>query len=152
MTSEPPDTPDAAGPAVQVDEEGSPRAELQGVAATTWQGASVRAGARFPGPVCQECPLLVAWQQVQPATAGTPATDDRPEWHRLSPRLRQVARLLAEGLSDRAIATQLQVSPRTTRDYSSQVLVQLSLHSRRQLILAAPPAHAHRHLPVVDRP
>jgi hypothetical protein len=55
------------------------------------------------------------------------------EWQVLSPRLREVARLLAEGLSDREISVRLRVTVKTARHYSCDVLSRLELHCRCEL-------------------
>jgi predicted ATPase/DNA-binding CsgD family transcriptional regulator len=61
------------------------------------------------------------------ATAvGTPARSDNP----LTPRQREVAVLVSEGLTDRQIAERLVISPRTAESHVEQILHRLGMRSR----------------------
>jgi predicted ATPase/DNA-binding CsgD family transcriptional regulator len=51
----------------------------------------------------------------------------------LSPREQEVARLLAQGLTNKQIAAELVVSPATVRSHVEHILDKLSLHSRAQI-------------------
>ncbi|HVV11271.1 ATP-binding protein [Amycolatopsis sp.] len=59
-----------------------------------------------------------------------PATDDEP---RLTPRERQVAGLIAEGLTNKQIATRLVISQRTAEGHVEHVLAKLGFQSRAQV-------------------
>ena len=136
------------------------------------RGTAVGATARLPKPECQECPVLRAWRRAElyltvgeaaraqhhdgpavptPVSPHALTPEDPREWWRLSPREREVAQLLAEGLSDREIASRLRVTVETARDYSWQVVAKLGLRSRRH-VPYPPQANAHGRLPVVERP
>lgn len=65
-------------------------------------------------------PAAVAWHSTDPAYAVTP-------------RERAVASLAAEGLSDKAIADSLGISPTTVRSHLRQVFRKLQITSRAQL-------------------
>jgi pimeloyl-ACP methyl ester carboxylesterase/DNA-binding CsgD family transcriptional regulator len=68
-----------------------------------------------------------------------PARETRAEVEELTPREREVLRLVAEGLSDGDIAAQLVLSPHTVHRHVANILRKLGLHSR-----AAAAAHAAR--------
>jgi DNA-binding NarL/FixJ family response regulator len=68
-----------------------------------------------------------------------PAREAPAEVEALSPRERDVLRLVAEGLSDADIAQRLVLSPHTVHRHVSNILRKLGLHSR-----AAAAAHAAR--------
>jgi non-specific serine/threonine protein kinase len=69
--------------------------------------------------------------------AGTPAgrqtSGRRPDDSPLSDRERQIAGLVADGLSNREIGDRLHISVRTAENHVSHILVKLGLHSRAQL-------------------
>jgi len=73
----------------------------------------------------REPPTLVPVleQQRQP--------DERPE--RLTRREREVALLVARGLTNRQIAQELSVSRNTTNNHVARILRKLGLHSRAQI-------------------
>lgn len=52
--------------------------------------------------------------------------------HGLTPREVQVALLLAEGLSNSALARRLEISPHTARHHTQRVLGKLAVHSRAE--------------------
>jgi non-specific serine/threonine protein kinase len=67
---------------------------------------------------------------------------------KLSPREREVADLVAQGLRDREISSRLVISPRTAESHVAHILRKLGLSSRVQLaayvarLSALPPARA----------
>ena len=52
---------------------------------------------------------------------------------RLTPREREVALLVARGLTNRRIASELSVSERTVENHVRKILKKLGLHSRAQI-------------------
>jgi DNA-binding NarL/FixJ family response regulator len=69
-----------------------------------------------------------------PARAGSSERDGLAQ---LSPREREVATLVAQGLSNRDIAQRLVVSERTAENHVQHVLNRLGLHSRAQVAVWA---------------
>jgi len=65
-----------------------------------------------------------------PPSPSTPATDASP---RLTKRERQVADLIAEGLTNQAIADRLVISPRTAQGHVEHILTKLGFTSRTQV-------------------
>jgi RNA polymerase sigma factor (sigma-70 family) len=61
----------------------------------------------------------------------------RSALNRLSPREREVLRLVAEGRSSREIASELFISPHTVRIYLENILVKLQMHSRLEAVTFA---------------
>lgn len=57
---------------------------------------------------------------------------------RMTPREREVIGLIADGLSNKAIATQLRVSPHTVKSHVRNIMEKLALHTRLQIA-----AYAH---------
>jgi DNA-binding CsgD family transcriptional regulator len=55
----------------------------------------------------------------------------------LTPRQRDVLRLMAEGLSDAEIAWHLRISPRTASNHVAAVLAKLDVHSRQSAVHSA---------------
>ncbi|RYE41362.1 MAG: protein kinase [Hyphomicrobiales bacterium] len=66
----------------------------------------------------------------QPPAASTRATDAST---RLTKRERQVAQLIAEGLTNQAIADRLVISPRTAQGHVEHILAKLGFSSRTQV-------------------
>ncbi|RYD62516.1 MAG: LuxR family transcriptional regulator, partial [Verrucomicrobiaceae bacterium] len=66
----------------------------------------------------------------QEAGTSTPATDASV---RLTKRERQVADLIAEGLTNQAIADRLVISPRTAQGHVEHILAKLGFTSRTQV-------------------
>ena len=60
-----------------------------------------------------------------------PAPDDQPA-EPLTPREREVHRLLSDGLGDRDIAVALTISPRTVETHVSSILHKLAVHNRTE--------------------
>lgn len=87
-----------------------------------------------------EC-VLVLVERLRPVLPSSAALDAR---FGLTPREAQVAVLLAEGLTDGAIATRLGLRAPTARRHTERVLRKLGVHSRAAvaLTLLGPPAPA----------
>ena len=62
------------------------------------------------------------------------ATNDRPD---LTPREREILRLIAQGQTNAAIAEQLVVSPHTVRTHVQNLLRKLDVHSKLAAVAAA---------------
>ncbi|HSK51894.1 MAG TPA: response regulator transcription factor [Clostridia bacterium] len=75
---------------------------------------------------------MVARQLRTPAMAAHPIDDEG-----LTPRERDVLALVARGLSNRAIGSELGITERTARTHVSNILAKLSLTSRTQAALYA---------------
>ncbi|HJQ45688.1 MAG TPA: LuxR C-terminal-related transcriptional regulator, partial [Amycolatopsis sp.] len=73
--------------------------------------------------------IAYALHEAQPGTS-TPATDAPT---RLTKRERQVADLIAEGLTNQAIADRLVISPRTAQGHVEHILAKLGFTSRTQV-------------------
>jgi two-component system response regulator NreC len=59
---------------------------------------------------------------------------DQPGQPSLTPREREILRLLAEGYSNNEIAERLVVSPSTIHSHQSNLMKKLNLNSRHELI------------------
>lgn len=68
-------------------------------------------------------------------TPVLPSHDEMRDRYDLTRREAEVARLLAEGLSNDAVAGRLVISPSTARSHTERVLSKLGLHSRKALAL-----------------
>jgi non-specific serine/threonine protein kinase len=68
-----------------------------------------------------------------PAPAAAPPAPPRPAAEALTRREREVALLLARGLSDREIAATLAISPGTAAVHAHRILAKLALRSRHQV-------------------
>ena len=86
---------------------------------------SVAAGRKYFDP-------LAAEELVEIAASGRSLDDD--EFDRLTPRERQVLKLLAEGHTSRQIAKALSISLKTAMTHRSNVMNKLGLHSRVELV------------------
>ncbi|MFE5300718.1 LuxR C-terminal-related transcriptional regulator [Streptomyces sp. NPDC056632] len=64
---------------------------------------------------------------------GRPQQKQRTGWEALTPTELKVARLVAEGKSNPAIAAELYLSPRTVQTHVSHILRKLGLHSRTEV-------------------
>jgi DNA-binding NarL/FixJ family response regulator len=74
----------------------------------------------------------IAGEVIQALRAGGRQTID--EAAQLTPRQRQILQLVAEGCSAKAIATQLDISPRTVEFHKYQMMEALKLQSSAELI------------------
>lgn len=102
--------------------------------------AMLKAGAR--GYVHKRTPsaqLLAALQHVLEGGVWSPPISSRaaPEEVLLSPRQREVLRLLARGASNQDIADQLGISPATVRVHVSSVMKALQVENRTQAATTA---------------
>ena len=75
---------------------------------------------------------LAGAQDGPDGAARAPRVADHPA-HRLSPREREVVRLVARGCTNRQIAEQLVIAPRTADTHIGHILAKLNLHSRAGL-------------------
>lgn len=62
---------------------------------------------------------------------------EMPSWERLSHRERQVIKLVAEGNTNKDIASFLSISPKTVEKHRSNLMKKLQLHNTSQLTLYA---------------
>lgn len=74
---------------------------------------------------------LCSGDEVLPAATSEPGR--HPATHRLSPRERQVAVLLAKGLTNRAVAKELSISAATVERHVTNILSKLAFRSRAQI-------------------
>jgi len=74
-------------------------------------------------------------------TAGPSAVDPDESATPITPREREIAILLAQGLSNREIGVRLAISERTARTHVSNLLRKLQLSSRTQVALWATKVH-----------
>jgi DNA-binding NarL/FixJ family response regulator len=81
---------------------------------------SVAAGRRFLDPAAESG-----------LDEGPPAEDD--EWERLTPRERLVLRRVAEGRTNREIATELSLSPKTVDTHRTNLMRKLGVHDAQAL-------------------
>jgi len=75
--------------------------------------------------------VLDAFAALPPAGQGRPSFD--PELDQLTPRERQVLRLIAQGCTYKEIARELYISGKTVESHVSSVLRKLQLSTRHQL-------------------
>src|SRR5262249_16328224 len=90
--------------------------------------------AALPDPSLRETFLRNAMLQLALATFSIPA---RQEFAGLSPREREVAVLIAQGKSNRAIAEELVLSERTIEKHVENIMSKLGLNARTQIAVWA---------------
>jgi DNA-binding CsgD family transcriptional regulator len=86
---------------------------------------------------------VAAWSGVAD-TAVLPAPDLRQKWTTLTAREQEVAALLANQATDKEIAEQLSISPRTVSTHVASILRKLGLHTRRSLAAYTDPDESNR--------
>ena len=91
---------------------------------------AVTHGRRYLHPVAAD-------ELVEIVSRGESLEDDQDEIERLTPRERQVFKLLAEGKTSREIAKYLGVSLKTAMTHRSNLMTKLNVHSRTELIRIA---------------
>jgi two-component system, NarL family, response regulator NreC len=64
----------------------------------------------------------------------TPSAMDIEMYHRLSPREKEIFRLIAMGYTNRQAAEELYLSEKTIETYKSRLMTKLGLHSRIELV------------------
>ena len=79
--------------------------------------------------------LVARIQRLLVRTA--PAHEDADDWVELTPREWEVLNLLAEGLSQNAIANELYISPKTVATHIQRILGKLGVHSRAAAVAKA---------------
>lgn len=88
---------------------------------------AVHAGRRYLHP-------SVADELVDLVTAGRSIEDAGDDYDRLSPREKQVFKLLAEGKTSRDIAKYLGISLKTAMTHRTHIMEKLGMHSRSEII------------------
>lgn len=88
---------------------------------------AVHAGRRYLHP-------SVADELVDLVTTGRSLEDDGDDYDRLSPREKQVFKLLAEGRTSRDIAKYLGISLKTAMTHRTHIMEKLGMHSRSEII------------------
>ena len=79
--------------------------------------------------------LVARIQRLLVRTSSVKA--DLEDWQRLTPRESEVLNLLAEGLSQDAIAIELYISPKTVATHIQRILGKLGVHSRAAAVSKA---------------
>lgn len=69
-----------------------------------------------------------------PATEDAPSTDAPRSRLRLTPREREILQLLAEGKSNKEVATLLGISVNTVEAHRANIMLKLNLHSLAELV------------------
>lgn len=111
---------------------GAPVALLILLLVFRWQAS------RFRSPKTERRPFFEPPAQAARATfdaATIPITEYAALWQALTRRERQVARLMAEGNSDKEIAHRLGVSVRTVEFHNHNIFKKLNVHSRTKVAI-----------------
>jgi DNA-binding NarL/FixJ family response regulator len=74
--------------------------------------------------------VSLALEETEPAVAPYPSRDHRAE---LTPRESEIAGLVAQGLSNKGIASKLVISQRTAETHVEHILMKLGFTSRAQI-------------------
>jgi len=88
---------------------------------------TVHAGQRYLHP-------SVADELVELLTTGRTMEDSEDDYDRLTPREKQVFKLLAEGKTSRDISKYLTISLKTAMTHRTNVMEKLNIHTRSELI------------------
>ncbi len=88
---------------------------------------TVHAGQRYLHP-------SVADELVDLVTAGRSIADAEDDYDRLTPREKQVFKLLAEGKTSRDISKYLTISLKTAMTHRTNIMEKLNMHTRSELI------------------
>jgi DNA-binding NarL/FixJ family response regulator len=80
---------------------------------------------------------LISLGQLARIATGLFGTDDVVHGNDLTPRDKEILRLLATGMSGRAIAVRLHLSANTIRNYVQGILKKLGAHSRMEAVSIA---------------
>jgi DNA-binding NarL/FixJ family response regulator len=88
---------------------------------------AVHAGQRYLHP-------SVADELVDLVAAGRSIDDTEDEYDRLTPREKQVFKLLAEGKTSREISKYLAISLKTAMTHRTNIMEKLNMHTRAELI------------------
>jgi DNA-binding NarL/FixJ family response regulator len=88
---------------------------------------AVHAGQRYLHP-------SVADELVDLVTTGRSIDDSEDDYDRLTPREKQVFKLLAEGKTSREISKYLTISLKTAMTHRTNIMEKLNMHSRSELI------------------
>lgn len=88
---------------------------------------SVHAGQRYLHP-------SVADELVDLVTTGRSIDDAEDDYDRLTPREKQVFKLLAEGKTSRDISKYLSISLKTAMTHRTNIMEKLNMHTRSELI------------------
>ena len=71
------------------------------------------------------------------SSAASPAPEPVRRGESLTPRERAILQLIADGMTDREIASQLVLSPSTTRTHARNLMLRLGAHTRAQAVAMA---------------
>jgi DNA-binding CsgD family transcriptional regulator len=80
----------------------------------------------------QSARLRSTWGKPSEASAALSLMTRLQAYYGMTPRESEVAALLAEGLSNNAVAKRLGISPHTARHHTQHVLGKLGVHSRAE--------------------
>lgn len=81
--------------------------------------------------------LLVLDPALETALRPTVRTDELPPSEELTPREQEVLQLLAEGLSNRAIGLELEISEHTVKFHVNAIMTKLDAQSRTEAVVRA---------------